>query len=257
MDNLPYVITDHLKSCIQYIGSKSGFTVKENHNFVSVESKLNYRGFNLIAGHNNSATLTHLPGILKLQHGSHVWFSGSYDDGIADNLISHGFTKLGPLTGVARRLDNFDTSLTTEVTTKGKLTISPVINSYLFEEWTKTFNQVFGANQEDIKQFFKGFSKDNFKDKKFILLLAKLDDKPVGVSILYITDKIAGCYYGGVIPEVRKQGIGTSLTIERMKFAKTIGCDMIVAQCLNTSLNIFLSLEFKPYNELNFAALTK
>jgi hypothetical protein len=257
MDNLPYIITDHLKNCVQHIGTKSGFIVKKLHNFVSVESKLNYRGFNLIVGHNDSSTPAHLPDILQLQNSSHVWFSGSYDEKITDIFADKGFTKLGPLTGVARRLDNFDTSLTTEVTTKGKLTILPVINTDLYEEWTLAFNQVFGVNQEDVKQYFSGFSKDNFKDKTFILLLAKLDDKPVGVSILYITDNIAGCYYGGVIPEVRKQGIGTAMAIERMKFAKTIGCDMIVAQCLSTSLNVFLSLGFKSYNELNFAALIK
>ena len=61
------------------------------------------------------------------------------------------------------------------------------------------------------------------------LLVATLDDEPVGVAVMYIGHKTAWLRGGAVVPAARRQGIHGALIAERARIAAAAGCTLVGA----------------------------
>jgi MOSC domain-containing protein YiiM/GNAT superfamily N-acetyltransferase len=59
------------------------------------------------------------------------------------------------------------------------------------------------------------------------LLVAKIDDRPVGVAWMYIGHRTAWLRGGAVLPERRRQGIHRALIAERARLAAKAGCNLM------------------------------
>lgn len=82
------------------------------------------------------------------------------------------------------------------------------------------------------------------------LFLAFDGSKPVGCGMASFVNNIAGLYWGGVLPEYRRKGIGTTLTQYRMNFAKQKGFKSIYAQNMTPSIGYYQKIGFKPVGAL-------
>ncbi len=61
------------------------------------------------------------------------------------------------------------------------------------------------------------------------LLVATLDDEPVGVAVMYISHETAWLRGGAVVPAARQQGIHRALIAERARIAAAAGCTLVGA----------------------------
>ncbi len=62
---------------------------------------------------------------------------------------------------------------------------------------------------------------------------------------------VAGIYWVGVLPEFRKQGFASALTLYTVGQAKQKGYEYIVSQNLTASQSLFQRLGFQPLGSLN------
>ncbi len=69
-------------------------------------------------------------------------------------------------------------------------------------------------------------------------------------SIVSIANNQGGVYWGSVLPNFRKQGIGTALVEHRMNTAKKLGYTSIVAHNMTPSLGLCKRLGFEQVGGL-------
>ena len=98
--------------------------------------------------------------------------------------------------------------------------------------WSNVFFEAFKIpdswHTEVIKIVKKIASQENT-----ILLLAYLDDQPVGVCALYSKDSIGGLYCLGTIPSHRNKGVASALIKKAIARSKLIGNKTLCLQTLD------------------------
>jgi ribosomal protein S18 acetylase RimI-like enzyme len=77
--------------------------------------------------------------------------------------------------------------------------------------------------------------------------LGVLDDKPVATSLLYPGGGVAGIYNVATLPEARRQGIGSALTVAPLLQAHTWGYRIGTLQSTPMGLNLYRRLGFREY----------
>ena len=98
-------------------------------------------------------------------------------------------------------------------------------------------------------KFFNDFR--TYQESKFQAIIAFLKDSPVGCCMLLNSaNGVAGNYFDWVVPNHRRKGIGSAMTLKRMQIAKESGKHFLVAQCMNTSSGLYQALGFKKVCEL-------
>lgn len=89
-----------------------------------------------------------------------------------------------------------------------------------------------------------------FGQSEFSLFLALYEGNPVGCGMLALVNNSAGLYWGGVLPEYRKKGIGSELSKYRMSVAKEKNFKSICAQNMTPSVRYYQKIGFKPKGSL-------
>lgn len=114
--------------------------------------------------------------------------------------------------------------------------------------WLEVSAQTNGHTIEQGVQFFK--THHYIKAK---LLLAMSDNQPVGGSMICLgNDRYAGNYWDSVIPQYRHRGIGSDMVKLRLEYAKTLGLQFVVAQCMDSSTRLYKKIGFENLAEIEF-----
>lgn len=101
------------------------------------------------------------------------------------------------------------------------------------------------ASKEYARDFYMNLGlKDN---NKLIHYVAMLNEKPVASSTIFSDDGIAGLYNVCTIPELRKRGIGSFLTLQSLKNSKEIGNNVAVLQSSTMGSNIYKNMGFNEF----------
>ena len=77
--------------------------------------------------------------------------------------------------------------------------------------------------------------------------LATRDGQPVGSSLLYLHDGVAGIYCVAVVPEARRQGIGRALTLLPLLEARKAGYRVGVLQATEMGSPVYRQIGFQPF----------
>ena len=81
--------------------------------------------------------------------------------------------------------------------------------------------------------------------------LAIFEGVPVGISMIFYGSGVAGIYNVGVLPEYRKRGIGTALTMEPLYQAKKKGYEISILSSSESGFKIYSQIGYKECCKFN------
>ena len=78
-----------------------------------------------------------------------------------------------------------------------------------------------------------------------------LDHQPVAAALLLLAAGVAGIYCVATIPEARRKGIGSLMTLQPLIQARSMGYRIGVLQASNMGLGVYRSLGFREYCQID------
>ena len=84
------------------------------------------------------------------------------------------------------------------------------------------------------------------------LLLAILNEKPVGTGLLYFKDQVASIHMMSTLPEFRRKRVATTIVLEALDRCKDQKADMIWLRTRKGGMGekVYLKIGFKPFSDL-------
>lgn len=151
-----------------------------------------------------------------------LWITGlsSRPDDLGDRLVAHGFLheRDEPEMAVDLAEMNEDTP------TPAGLTIAPVYDSGTFARWSWVSNAGFGVTALAEPAWFDLFSRVGLgPDVPVRHCLGRLDGVPVATCSLLPAGGVAGIFAVATLPQARRKGIGTAMTLTALRDGREDG----------------------------------
>lgn len=241
-EQLNLMSATHLREVLHYIAQVGDLEHVHTGDYFSLITNPTEKGFNFIAGTGETQE-SYIPLIeaFKKRHISFTWFSYPSTPHLDLHLRAQELSPLALLTNVLYDLKH---KIPQEPTQSNAFFV-PVTTSALFKTWCEINATVWNRSLDLTQDFFKGLSPEINPKSRAQLFLARKNNEYVGSSLIDIQNDVAGCYWDCVLPEYRKQGVGSEMIYHRQNIAKQHGCSFVVAQCLNSSLNVYLQAGFQ------------
>jgi hypothetical protein len=174
-----------------------------------------------------------------------MWWTGPYTQptDLGDTLATFGF--IGEVgAGMAVNL-NF---LPEDMTTPPGLVIERVGDVETIEKFCRVICIGF-ESPEFVREAFLDHSKSIGLDSQSVICryVGMLNGQPVASSSMFLGAGVAGIYNVATIPEARKRGIGTSMTLLPLLEARMLGYKAGILQASPMGLNIYRKLGFREY----------
>ncbi|MEN6469278.1 MAG: GNAT family N-acetyltransferase [Smithella sp.] len=99
--------------------------------------------------------------------------------------------------------------------------------------------------RDQYDRFTATFNLNPDSPQKFLLVF--VNGKPVGTSLLFLTDHAAGIYFVTTLADHRKKGIGLELTQATMRYAGIAGARFATLQSSPDGLRVYQQAGFKEY----------
>lgn len=160
-------------------------------------------------------------------------------------LEKAGLVSFGHLDGLCFQLSNE----LPQVNAPDSCDIRAVQTVTEYQQFATVMAEAAGIDPDIGMKFFNDFR--TYQESKFLAIVAYLEGHPVGCSMLLNSaNGVAGNYFDWVVPNHRRKGIGSAMTLKRMQMAKESGKNFLVAQCMNTSSGLYQALGFKKVCEM-------
>ena len=130
------------------------------------------------------------------------------------------------------------------------LEIELVENISTLNKWVKALIYGFGGGgiDERITYWFKAESRIGFDtDFRRFRYLGYLGGKPVSTSLMYLGAGVAGIYCVATLPEERRRGIGTEMTLHLLKTACDMGYKVGVLGSTDAGYGVYRRIGFEDY----------
>lgn len=163
---------------------------------------------------------------------------------LGSHLEARGWVLEDVAPGMAIELQTLDESLSPPTS----LTIERVREEEGLRTWLRIMTIGSEMPEEGLTLLLELVSRHGFKDSPSVhYYLGVLDDKPVATSLLYLGGGVAGIYNVATLPEVRRQGIGSALTVAPLLQARAWGYRIGTLQSTPMGLNLYRRLGFREY----------
>jgi ribosomal protein S18 acetylase RimI-like enzyme len=166
-------------------------------------------------------------------------------------LVPHGFIYHEGPPGMAINLQ----TLNPDLSAPSDLRIEPVGDLDTLRQWVHTFIAGFGflpSSTEDV--LFDTCIGLGF-DLPMRSYLGFLGGKPVATSQLFLFAGVAGIACVATLPEARRRGVGTALTLAALRDARSMGYRIGVLQAAPMGLGVYRRLGFEECCRMNHYAL--
>lgn len=163
---------------------------------------------------------------------------------LGDHLKIVGFVKEDKTPGMAVDLH----AMNEESHAPVDLVIEQVTNLDNLRRWYQVLKAVYGLPDYVDDAWIDSFACIGFgANRPLYCYLGWLGGKPVATSYLILGAGVAGMYGVGTIPEVRKQGIGTELTLAALREARELGYRIGILRTSEIGYGVYSKIGFRKY----------
>jgi len=125
-------------------------------------------------------------------------------------------------------------------------TVKPVQNDQQRRLWADILNRSVGMNDQDITETIKVelmiSKKNNNLQHRY---LGYLNDKPVATGLLHLESGLAGIYCIATLPEARRKGLGSFLTIKLIEDSSKLGYKVVALTSSEMGYRVYSKIGFK------------
>ena len=167
------------------------------------------------------------------------------------HLAAHGLTEVAQLPGMAMDLR----ALTEAGAIPATLVIEEVADGAALQQWadvvTVAFEETpaFGAGLVAIHTHIGVGAPSPVRH-----YLGRQQGQPVAAACLFLGAGVAGLYWVATLPEVRRQGLGTALTLAALRAARDEGYQVAILHAAPLGLPLYRRLGFQHYCTLHVYA---
>jgi GNAT superfamily N-acetyltransferase len=163
---------------------------------------------------------------------------------LGSHLQAHGWIPGDEAPGMAMELEALDESFSSSPS----LTIERIHDAESLRTWLRVMTVGSDVPEEGLRLLLELVSKHAFTDNPSVqYYLGRLTGKPVATSLLYLGGGVAGIYNVATLPEARRQGIGSALTVAPLLQARTLGYRIGTLQSSSMGLHLYYRLGFRRY----------
>jgi ribosomal protein S18 acetylase RimI-like enzyme len=157
-------------------------------------------------------------------------------------LGRYGFHPVQPLHGMALDLRTWRGA----APMSPGLSVAAVSDAGTLREWREVLRRGFAWPDYGIDGIADNLAFFGYgDDRDFVVLLARDEGRPVGTSLVFFGGDAAGLYYVSTVPEVRRRGIGTAVTVAALAHARARGRRLAVLHATDMGRPIYHRLGFR------------
>ncbi|KYK31686.1 MAG: hypothetical protein AYK19_16585 [Theionarchaea archaeon DG-70-1] len=169
---------------------------------------------------------------------------GSTPDDLGNRLERKGFTKKGTQIGMAANL----VALSADSTLPEDSSVQIVTDQDTLSKWTATVEKgMFGQNIFD-----PSFLEALLGKPTVTFYLGTCSGNPVATSFLFLSSGVAGIYLVSTLPEYRRRGIGTAMTVKPLLDARAMGHRIGILQANPAAESMYARIGFNRYCTFDF-----
>lgn len=189
------------------------------------------------------ATIQSIVSRAKSRNVPLLWWTGptTQPADLGSHLEQHGFVDEGPMPGMAVNLAN----LNENVPMPSGLTIQRVTDDETLKKWCQICATGFGA-PDFVGDAYCDFIHHVDPDT-VLAYLGWRNGQPIATSLLLLAAGVAGIYNVATIPEARRQGIGTMMTLIPLHDARDRKYKVGILQSSKMGTDVYRSLGFQEY----------
>ena len=171
---------------------------------------------------------------------------------LAHYLKARGFTHIHDGTGMAADLQ----TLPEAIATPANFRVAEVSDIDMLQTYSTTSMKGFSSTEEYMRIYSDTYRAIGFAENSpWHHYIGWLNDEPVGVSSLLLHAGVAGIYGVATVPEARRLGIGSAMTLAPLREARRRGYRVGVLSPSEMGLSVYKRLGFRTYCTMSFYRL--
>jgi GNAT superfamily N-acetyltransferase len=118
----------------------------------------------------------------------------------------------------------------------------------MLQAWLPVSTSGFSAPEESTATYYENYVNMGFGEgTPWHHYVGWLQDKAVGVASLLLHAGVAGIYGVATLPEARRQGVGTAMTLRTLREAQKLGYQIAVLTPSKMGIRIYRRIGFQEY----------
>jgi GNAT superfamily N-acetyltransferase len=178
-----------------------------------------------------------------------LWWTGptTKPTNLGEHLEAHGFTKVEDAPGMAVDL----LAMNEGTQAPPGLAIEQVGDIETLKQWYRVFKGFFGFPDSVERAWVDSFASVGFGARSPLrCYTGLLSGDPVATSFLVLGAGVAGIYGVGTVPDARRQGIGTAITLAPLREARELGYRVGVLRSSEMGYSVYHKIGFRKYCEM-------
>jgi GNAT superfamily N-acetyltransferase len=178
-----------------------------------------------------------------------LWWTGpsTRPTDLGKHLEAHGFTREEDAPGMAVGL----LAMNEETEAPPGLVIEKVGDVETLKKWYQVFKGFFGFPDYVENAWVDSFASVGLSGRPpLCCYIGRLSGEPVATSFLVLGAGVAGIYGVGTVPDARRKGIGTAMTLAPLREARELGYRVGVLRSSEMGYGVYHKMGFRKYCEM-------
>lgn len=170
------------------------------------------------------------------------WITPSTQPGdLGDHLVANGLIRLGAGPGMVAEM-----AALSPVASPSGLYVAEVRDEETMRQWGRTFVTASGLPAVIADHFLAMYaSQEHGPDRTCRYYIGTIDEQPVATVISVLAGGVAGIYSVATLPELRRRGIGASMTLAACNIAGALGYRLAVLHASALGRPVYERLGFR------------